>query len=336
MNVEEAVLQAIHDNPTDETSWRVLADWLEENGCAGRAEMVRLQLALRDLHTDEARAPLEKRFQKLLRAGVKPCVPTLTNSVGMRLALIPPGAFWIGSPEDEEGRYADESPRRLLELSRPFYLGVYPVTQQEFRAVTGRNPSAFAAAGRLKDAVAGKDTSRFPVEDLDWPAAAAFCVSLGALPAERKARRAYRLPTEVEWEYACRGGASMTTPFPWGKRATRNRINFKPSGRNGARPRSLGRTNEAGAYLPNGFGLYDMLGGAWEWCADWYASEAYAQHAARDPQPAAEGDRRNARGGTYNLEQRRVRTADRSSFEPDYHDSDCGFRVLCEWAPRKK
>ena len=335
MDIEDAVLQEIHDDPTDETSWLVLADWLEESGDVDRAEMVRLHRALRNLQTDEERLPLEQRFQQLLRDSVRPSVPILTNSIGMQLALIPPGSFWLGSPDTEEGRYADESPRRLIELTRPFYLGVYPVTQEEYRQVIGTNPSAFAPAGRHKDAVIGLNTSRFPVEEVAWAEAVAFCKALSELPAERKAKRVYRLPTEVEWEYACRGGAAMTTPFPWGETVSNDQINFKDSTRRKKKNRVLGRTNEVGAYLPNGFGLYDMLGGAWEWCGDWYASEAYAQHPPTDPPPAREGDRRNARGGTYNLEVRRVRSADRSSFEPDYRESDCGLRVLCEWKRKK-
>jgi uncharacterized protein (TIGR02996 family) len=336
MDVEQAVLQALHDNPTDETSWLVLADWLEENDQAAVAEMARLHRRLRGLLLDDERRPLEERFQEMLLAGVRPCVPVLTNSVGMELALIPPGSFWLGSPDHEPGRYTDESPRRLIELTRPFYLGVYPVTQEEYRRVTGSNPSAFSSTGRLKEAVAGLDTSRFPVEEVTWNDADAFCKALTALPAEMKAGRVYRLPTEVEWEYACRGGAAFTTPYPYGKALTGELANFKDNTLRRRGKAAGDRTTEVGSFLPNGFGLYDMVGNTWEWCADPYAgSEAYAALPPKDPPPAREGDRRNARGGTYNLDLRRVRCADRSSFEPNYHDSNCGLRVLCEWRPPK-
>jgi uncharacterized protein (TIGR02996 family) len=331
MDIEHAVLQAIHDNPRDETSWLVLADWLEENGQADRAEMLRLHRQLRTLQTDKERKPLEERFQRLLRDGVQPCVPILTNSIGMKLALIPPGQFWLGSPPTEPGRYADESPRRLIELSRPFYLGVYPVTQADFRRVTGLSPSTFAPAGSHAAAVAGLDTSRFPVEGITWAEAIAFCNSLGKLPAERKAKRIYRLPTEVDWEYACRGGAAMTTPFPYGTKMTSRYANFNDSSQRSKRRRILGRTSEVGSYLPNGFGLYDMVGNVWQWCADWYVPDAYSNHPPKDPPPAAEGDRHNARGGCWNQEVRRVRSADRSSFEPQHHDDSAGMRMLCEW-----
>jgi formylglycine-generating enzyme required for sulfatase activity len=267
----------------------------------------------------------------MLRAGVLPCVPILTNSIGMQLALIPPGHFWLGSPMTESGRYADESPRRLIELTRPFYLGVYPVTQEEYRRVMKASPSAFSPTGSHAANVVGLDTGRFPVEEITWSDAVAFCTALSKRAAERKAKRVYRLPAEVEWEYACRGGAAMTTPFPHGKRMTSRYANFNDFNARSKRPRQLGRTSEVGSYLPNGFGLYDMVGNVWEWCADWYVPDAYANHPPIDPPPAPEGDRHNARGGPWSQELRRVRSADRSSFEPEHHDCDCGMRVLCEW-----
>jgi uncharacterized protein (TIGR02996 family) len=332
MDIEHAVVQAIHDNPSDETSWLVLADWLEENGQADRAEMLRLQRQLRSLQSDSERKPLEDRFQKMLRAGVVPYVPTVTNSIDMKLALIPPGHFWLGSPEAEKGRYGDESPRRLIELTRPFYLGVYLVSQEEYREVRGASPSAFAATGSHAASVAGMDTSRFPVEEITWADAMAFCDQLSHRRAEQRAKRVYRLPTEVEWEHACRGGAAMTTPFPQGKRMTCRNANFKHHTQSKEKRRQpLGRTSEVGSYLPNGFGLYDMVGNVWQWCADWYVSDAYVNHPPIDPPPEPEGDRRNARGGPWSQELRRVRSADRSSFEPEHHDCDCGMRVLCEW-----
>jgi formylglycine-generating enzyme required for sulfatase activity len=99
----------------------------------------------------------------------------------------------------------------------------------------------------------------------------------------------------------------------------------------GPQRKVIGRTTEVGSYPPNAYGLYDMPGNVWEWCADWYDSDAYERLRGEATMGPAEGDRRNARGGTYNLERRRVRSADRSSFDPEYHDSDCGLRVLCEW-----
>jgi uncharacterized protein (TIGR02996 family) len=331
MRVEQALMAAIHDSPGDETSWLVLADWLEEQGEADRAELLRLHRRLRDLDEGRERERLEGRVQEMLRAGVRPCVPTLVNSVGMELALIPEGWFRFGSPPQEEGRYYDEGPRRRTAMTRPFYLGVYPVTQAEYERVTGDNPSAFRRGGEREREVRGASTRRHPVEQVSWHDAAAFCQRLSSsLPAERDAGRVYRLPTEAEWEYACRGGAALCTPFPLGKTISEEVANFRGEPRRRDESR---HTTPVGSYPPNGFGLYDMVGNVWEWCADWYHSSTYAHNPRRDPPGPREGERRIARGGMFNLDERRVRCADRSSFDPEHRDNDLGFRVLCEWRP---
>ncbi|MFO0926305.1 MAG: SUMF1/EgtB/PvdO family nonheme iron enzyme [Gemmataceae bacterium] len=196
----------------------------------------------------------------------------------------------------------------------------------------GVNPSHFSPSGQAADTVRGRDVRRHPVENVAWFDAVGFCLQLTDLPAERAAGRVYRLPTEVEWEYACRGGVSLQFPFPYGRTITTRVANY----RDNARQRSSSRrrhTTPVGSYPPNGFGLHDMVGNIWEWCLDWYSSTSYATHPPVDPPGPPEGERRNARGGTYNLETRRVRSADRSSFEPEQRDSDLGFRVLCEWGP---
>lgn len=332
MDLEPAILDALHDDPDDATSWLVLADWLEEQGQPERAEFMRLHRRLRGLTEEAERVPLEERLCAMLTAGVRPCVPRRVNSFGMELVLLPPGVFWLGSPEGEDGRYSDEGPRLLVEIRRPFYLGAHAVTQEEYERVMGFNPSHFAPGGELADIVRGRDVRRHPVENVTWHDATAFCRTLSDLPAEQQAGRVYRLPTEVEWEYACRGGAALCLPFPCGRTITPRLACYRDS----ARQRSSARrrhTMPVGSYPPNGFGLHDMVGNTWEWCADWYSSTAYASNPSADPPGPAEGERRNARGGTYNLETRRVRSADRSSFEPELHDSDLGFRVLCEWRP---
>jgi uncharacterized protein (TIGR02996 family) len=328
MNAElSGLLEALHERPGDDALWLVLADWLEEHDDPRRAALLRDVRGLRGVEEGPERIQAEARVQELLCAGVVPCVPTRTNSIGMQLALIPAGVAWLGSHEDEEGRYGDE-PRRRVELTRPFYLGVHAVTQEQYQRVMHQIPSAFSAKGRMRRKVEGIDTSRFPVERVRWEDADQFCQLLSALPEEKAAGRTYRLPTEIEWEFACRGEASQMTPFPYGMTITPKVVNFRAS----RRAKSyLGRPAAVGSYPPNAFGLYEMVGNTWEWCGDWYVSERYENLPRRDPRPPAETDRRNARGGTYALEARRARSADRSSFEPAHRDLDLGLRVLMPW-----
>ncbi len=134
----------------------------------------------------------------------------ITNSIGMKLVLIPAGKFLMGSARDEKGHHPSEEPQHEVVISQPFYMGVYEVTQGQYRQVMGNNPSFYSPRGEARDEVAGLDTDNFPVENVTWHDAQAFCQRLSALWRERAAGRVYRLPTEAEWEYACRAGT--TTP----------------------------------------------------------------------------------------------------------------------------
>jgi uncharacterized protein (TIGR02996 family) len=327
-DLEEALLQAVHDDPTDEAPWLVLADWLEEQGDR-RAELLRLQLRLRGQMRDPAREELEGQARDLIATGVRPCAPVLVNSIGMPLALVRPGTFWMGSPAGEENRYDDENPRHRVEISRPFYLGVHQVTQQQFERVMGRNPSHFHAGGPGGEVVRGLDTSSSPVESVSWLEARAFCAALSALPAEKKAGRLYRLPSEAEWEYACRAGVSSSAPFHFGFSLSSRQANF-----DGARPyggakrgRNLRRTCPVGSYPPNAFGLHDMHGNVWEWCEDWFDVEYYAVSPPRDPPGPEAGESRVLRGGSFYYIASSCRTAIRFGRRPDGHSNLDGFRV---------
>ena len=141
----------------------------------------------------------------------KPAWRSMTNSIGMRLMYIPEGRFTMGSPVSEVNRSADEGHQRIVKIPAEFYMGVYEVTQEEYRAVLGKNPSWFSPTGKGKAQVAGLDTGRFPVESVDWFDAVLFCNKLGERPGEKG--RTYRLPTEAEWEYACRAGTRTATHF---------------------------------------------------------------------------------------------------------------------------
>ncbi|HKB37984.1 MAG TPA: bifunctional serine/threonine-protein kinase/formylglycine-generating enzyme family protein, partial [Gemmataceae bacterium] len=191
----------------------------------------------------------------------------LVNSIGMKFVLVPPGRFLMGSPLTEAERGTDEGPQHEVIITRPFYLGMYLVTQREYEHVTGESPSHFSLIGDGQEKVLGLDTSHFPVEQVSWEDAVAFCRMMSDIPQERRRGRLYRLPTEADWEYACRGGAAGTGPFPFGSSLSSFQANF-----NGRHPYGgasegpyLERTTAVGSYPPNGFGLFDMHGNVWEW-----------------------------------------------------------------------
>src|SRR5262249_7283183 len=195
---EEAFLSALRDDPADEVTWHALADWLEEDGQADRAELLRLTRQLR-LMPARKRKSVNRRAVLLLRAGVRPVVVERVNSLGMRFALVPPGRFLMGSRRSEEGRAGNED-RHEVEITRPFWLGVFPVTQAQYQAVRGNTPSHFQKKGAGRATVRGLDTSDFPVETVAWADVRAFMRELA-----QKDGAEYRLPSEAEWEHASRG-----------------------------------------------------------------------------------------------------------------------------------
>jgi formylglycine-generating enzyme required for sulfatase activity/predicted Ser/Thr protein kinase len=242
----------------------------------------------------------------------------ITNSIGMKLTYIPPGTFSMGSPKDEKDRSEDEE-QHEVEITKGFYLGVYEVTQGEYEKVMGANPSYFSSKGDGKTKVAGVDTSRFPVESVSYEDAVKFCTTLSALPEEKQKKRAYRLPTEAEWEYACRGGATSKTPFHFGQSLSSDQANFDGK---------LGRTCKVGSYQPNGFGLYDMHGNVWEWCSDWYGKDYYGKSPKRDPQGPSEGSSRVFRGGCWINRAESCAAAYRRTIAPTRANNYLGFRLL--------
>jgi uncharacterized protein (TIGR02996 family) len=328
VNTEQALLLALHCDPCDVVTWSALADCLEEKGEGERAELLRLSRL--PPASKKARAAAEKRVRELLAAGVVPCVPVLENSLGMRLALIPAGKFRMGSPKREAGRGEDEGPRHEVEITRPFYLGVFPVTQQQFHTVTRRNPSHFRCSGEGKTTARGTGSANFPVGGVSWEDAAAFCKSLSGMPAERKESRLYVLPSEAQWEYACRGGAS-STPFHCGASLSSTQANFDGIYPYGRAPKGadLGRPTPVGSYPPNAFGLFDMHGNVWEWCADWYQADYYARSPRKDPPGPTTGELRVMRGGSWPNCAAVSRSAFRYRGKPGVGEGDVGLRVAC-------
>jgi formylglycine-generating enzyme required for sulfatase activity/serine/threonine protein kinase len=297
----------------------------------------------------------------------------VANSLGMKLALIPPGEFQMGSPKSERGRGRNEQQHRVR-ITKPFYLGAYEITQSEFERVTGRNPSFFSNGGDQAEAATGLDTSRYPVESVTWYDAVEFCNKLsekeGRRPyyrivgIEREAQGSitgakvsveggggYRLPTEAQWEYACRAGTS--TPFNFGQADNGAQSNCSGEAPYGTEERgpALGRTVPVGSYQPNAFGLYDMHGNVWEWCWDVFDDSHHKNSPESDPigpprtpkairkksktndplesDPAGSsgGSERVRRGGSWLGGAARSRSAFRRRSTPDHQIYDLGFRV---------
>jgi formylglycine-generating enzyme len=324
-------------DPADDLAWLAVADWLEEHDQPDRAELVRLTRLLRHDPTSPDELEHQKRQMELLAGGVEPCVATVTNSIGMTLAWIPPGTFSMGAPEDEEGRSEDEGPEHEVTIAKAFYLGVYAVTQGEYEQVMGSNPSYFAANGDGKAQVEGMMTDRFPVEMVSHGDAVKFCEKLSGLKKEKGKNHLYRLPTEAEWEYACRGGAGLKkSPFHFGNTLSSHQANFNgnyPSGGVAKGP-YLERTCAVGSYKANPFGLYDMHGNVWEWCSDWYEEDYYASSPASDP-PGGKGSRRVFRGGGWRSAAEYCSAGYRNSGGPASRINNLGFRLLLSSANKQ-
>ena len=279
-------------------------------------------------------------------------IKQITNSIGMKLVLIPAGKFMMGSPASESGRkplpaHNSDEEQHEVEITQPFYMGMYAVTQEEYKRVMGNNPSYFSATGDGKAQVQGMDTSRFPVEQVSWDDAVEFCRKLSEMSQEKTGGVVYRLPTEAQWEYACRAGT--TTAFNVGNSLSVEQANIDDGvwqGRGGSSQfvegkLSLKRTTAVGSYQPNAFGLYDMHGNVLQWCQDWYSEKPLG---GKDPVVTTEdsdpgrgrtiglldadgklvatiaGSRRVARGGFYNRPGSDCRSASRYMYFPgDWH-----------------
>ena len=230
----------------------------------------------------------------------------ITNSIGMKLVLIPKGTFMMGSHESEEGRRKDENQHEVT-ISKDYYLGVYEVTQAQYEKVMGKNPSYFQGAK------VGNENADLPVENVSWNDAVEFCKTLSDLPEEKKAGRLYRLPTEAEWEYACRAGSKTAYSFD-------DEEGLLPEYGWFNRNSSV-RTHTVGLLEPNAWRLYDMHGNVWECCSDRLGD--YPKGAVTDPVGPSQGLYRMYRGGSYLGDAADCRSANRIPYAP----SDC-FRIL--------
>lgn len=234
----------------------------------------------------------------------------ITNSIGMKLVLIPKGKFMMGSPESEQGRNENENQHEVT-ISKDYHLGAYEVTQAQHEKVMGKNPS------HLQRAIVGNENADLPVEQVSWDDAVEFCRKLSELPEEKRTGRVYRLPTEAEWEYACRAGSNTAYSFDdeegllpeygWFNRNSSSRI------------------FSVGLLEPNAWGLYDMHGNVWEWCSDRYGK--YPKGAVRDPTGPKVGSIRVSRGGSWDFGAASCRSAFRNGTGPSNRFDNGGFRV---------
>jgi len=229
---------------------------------------------------------------------------TTTNSIGMTFVVIPAGEFIMGSPPSEAGREPGETEHSVT-ITMPFEIGMYEVTQAQYEYVTGKKPSRHKGANN-------------PVDAVSWNDATEFCRLLSALPAEHVAGRHYRLPTETEWEYACRAGS--TSAYCFGN-------NGNQLGEYARYGNKFGNTTEpVGQRRANAWGLHDMHGNVWEWCADWVGK--YPATPVNDPGGPESGDGRVLRGGCYIYPASVTRSAYRTGTGPTAISLNHGFRVI--------
>ncbi|MDP3179004.1 MAG: formylglycine-generating enzyme family protein [Spirochaetaceae bacterium] len=258
---------------------------------------------------------------------------------------VPAGSFAMGSPESEKSRGSDEGPQHVVRLAA-FSIGRYEVTQGEWVAVMGYNPSSF-------------EGDRLPVDGVSWYEVLVYCnkrsMGEGLSPcysiaassdpslwgdAPKSANGAwnavacdfsadgYRMPTEAEWEYACRSGTMTATSF--GETLDSAQANFDGNTQYlvPAKGNSLGRTAPVGSYAANAWGIYDMHGNVWEWCWDRYSDRYYIRSPPADPRGADAGRYRVLRGGSWSNFGYRLRSAARRDEDPFYRDADDGFRLV--------
>ena len=217
-------------------------------------------------------------------------------AIEKEMVLIPAGTFMMGSPESEKNQGGGETQHEVT-LTNPYYMGKYEVTQEQYEAVMGKNPSDTKGA-------------KLPVTNVSWGLCQAFITKLNA-----KTNEGYRLPTEAEWEYACRAGTM--TAYSYGDSLTKSDANYGDG--------TLGNTKAVGSYQPNAFGLYDMHGNVWEWCEDCY--EAYSEGSVTDPKGPATGYRCVVRGGSFFNNVSVARSSVRNYDSPTTRGFNYGFRL---------
>ncbi|QTA92196.1 formylglycine-generating enzyme family protein [Desulfonema magnum] len=265
---------------------------------------------------DDEDSPQNAKTAALLSAPAKlaePQIPNfITNSIGMEFVYIPPGRFMMGSPRGEAGRYDDRETQHEVTLTSGFYMQTTEVTQSQWESVVKKNPSYFKDCG-----------GDCPVEQVSWNDVQEFVWKLNQM--EKSGR--YSLPTEAQWEYACKSGT--TTRFNWGNEEDCFKANYGVSFvHHKCKGINPGKTMKVSSFPPNSLGLYDMHGNVWEWCLDRF--NLYVSNSATDPAGAYAAVERVYRGGSWSVSARYCRSANRDSGNPNDRLSSLGFRLVRE------
>ncbi|MCE9545772.1 MAG: SUMF1/EgtB/PvdO family nonheme iron enzyme [Planctomycetia bacterium] len=269
-------------------------------------------------------AAAEKSASVPKRTAAKPKVPkVVTNSIGMKLTLIPAGEYVGGTPDNFPDHWDAEHPRRVR-ITQPFYMGVYEVTQAEYQQLMGNNPSQNGAHARNQKMIPGQKSDRFPVDSVSWKNACDFCQKLSD-----KEGKTYRLPTEGEWEHACRAGTK--TLYHYGDSLSAAQANID-GGHPYHAPRgpSAGSPVAVGSYRANAFGLYDMHGNVSEWCEDYFDENYILMAPVEDPPGPAAGLSHVIRGGGWESDGYNCRSTCRAGDGQTISGPDRGFRVVLE------
>jgi formylglycine-generating enzyme required for sulfatase activity len=271
--------------------------------------------------------------EKFAKTSTKPVIET---SLGMKFVYIPPGTFDMGSPEKEEGRDGEEEVQHRVTLSRGYYMQTTEVTVGQWRAFvrdTGYRTDAenkgsayiwIEGAQQEKKGYYWKkpgfqQSDDHPVTCVTWKDIGAF---IGWLDA--KEGKTYRLPTEAEWEYACRAGT--TTSYYWGNKADCSKANYGNGWSDECKGKNPEGTAKVSSYPPNAWGLFDMSGNVWESCGDWYGD--YTKGHVTDPKGPSKGEKKVVRGGSWLIHSRYCRSAARAWNGPNNPYANLGFRLV--------
>ena len=323
LEIRVKALETLKKLKADESFFSILSNILEQNNEVGEIRLEAFK-ALKQLGVDISHIPIFKIKVDVeiisfsLIDAPRTVKEGLGNGVTLDMVSIPGGSFMMGSPQ-REGTDAEKPQHEVV--VQPFFMGKYPVTQKQWRAI--------ASLPKVNH-VLNPDPSYFkgddlPVEIVSWEDAVEFCARLS----KQKGGKEYRLPTEAEWEYACRSGT--TTPFYFGETITWDLANYNARYIYANEPSREHRrkTNPVGSFPPNAFGLYDMHGNVWEWCKDDFHNNYDGAPTDGSAWLSGPSNTQVIRGGSWDVNPRYCRSAYRYNFTPANRVDDIGFRVVC-------